>query len=492
MPTFSSLKKIALAVIISTAPVLSHALPIDWHGTFGVDSTLLSNFRRIKSTTDNSAAGANGSQEVALDNGNKADASWQTYVFKLSPTMVINDAATFFGELTTGYANGGFLGDSPQTDKKSSDTSKGTSPQYIQNQAKGTSLNVKKAYLELYSDTATYVIGRHTYDWGLGAIYNSGDDSWDRHATSRDGITMKLKIGNFHVAPFWSKTSNPGYTDYTNVKEYGAALLYDNQERDIAFGLLYSKKSSSGGDTFYQSSIDNSYTGALGEADVKITDLYFKKIFGKFDFAVEVPLLSGDLGKTISTSKVTTYSAKAFLLQANYKHTDSWTLGFDGGQVSGHDGSTAKFSALSLNPNFQIANILFRYNLSAFGNSSQSVYDSYMTNTRYFKFRSSYNSEKWTFDTALIYAKALEVAKAGSVSYNHLTNQTFNAVTSQSDSLGTEIDINTKYHWNKEISIGTGIGYLIPGDYFSYTNSTTITNSPKSSLLLQINTSVTF
>jgi hypothetical protein len=485
------LQKLLAMTVLALLPVASQALPIDWHGSFGVDSTLISDLRRIKAKDINTDISTNlVTQEVGLDSGKKGSASWQSYIFKLAPTMVINDAATFFGELSTGYANGGYLGDSPQTDKASGNGA----PLYYHNQAQGQSITVKKAYLELYSDTATYMIGRHTYEWGLGAIYNDGNEAWDRHASSRDGITMKLKIGNFHVSPFWSKVSNPGYTDATNTKEYGAALLYDNQERDIAFGLLYGKKSSDANATFYKTTMNVPTPGvSLGANDITVTDLYFKKVFGKFDMAIEVPLMSGDLGKTTATTSSTTYSAKAFLLQTNYKHTDSWTIGFDGGQVSGHDGSTAKFSALYLNPNYQVANLLFRYNMAALGSGqSASVYDSYITNARYFKLRSSYNSEKWTFDSAIIYAKALEVAKAGLVSYNHTNNKMFTATTSQSDSLGTEIDFNAKYHWNKEISIGSGLGYLFTGDYFSYTNDATKTNAKKSSLLLQVNTSVTF
>lgn len=488
------LQKLIATTVLVLLPVVSQALPIDWHGSFGVDSTLISDFRRIQSKNVNTAT--DGTQEVGLDAGGKGSASWQSYILRLAPTMVINDAATFFGELTTGYANGGNLGDSPETDKKSSASNQGSAPLYIHNQARGQGINLKKAYLELYSDTATYVIGRHTYEWGLGGIYNDGNDAWDRHASSRDGITMKLKIGNFHVAPFWSKVSNPGYTDYSNGKEFGAGLLYDNQERDIAFGLLYSKKSSAAGDIFYQSNIDQGggYNGNLGESNVKVTDLYFKKIFGKFDMGIEVPLVSGDFGKTSNSGTVTTLSAKAFLLQTNYKQTDSWTLGFDGGQVTGHDGSTTKFSALYLNPNYQIANLLFRYNIAALGDSthSTSVYDSYITNARYFKLRSTYNSEKWTFDSAIIYAKALEVAKAGTLAYNHTKNKLFMPTTSQSNNLGAEVDFNAKYHWNKEISIGSGLGYLFTGDYFSYTNDATKPNTAKNSMLLQINTSVTF
>ncbi len=487
------LQKLLAMTVLTLLPVSSFALPIDWHGSFGVDTTLMSDFRLIKSKTDNST-GNDGTQEVKLTAGNKSSASWQSYVLRLSPTMVINDAATFFGELSTGYANGGFLGDSPAVDAGAvAGTSAGNNGAglFYHNQSLGQGLNIKKAYIELYSDTATYVIGRHTTEWGLGAIYNDGSDAWDRHASSRDGITMKLKIGNFHVSPFWSKVSNPGYTDATNAKEYGAGLLYDNPERDVAFGLMYGKKSNGVSNDLFKTSINTQVS--LGENDITITDLYFKKVFGKIDMAVEVPLMSGELGKTSAAGTATTYSAKAFLLQTNYKWTDTWTVGLDAGQVSGHDGGTGKFGALYLNPNYQIANLIFRYNRNAVGTTSQSIYDSSITNARYFKLRSSYSSEKWVFDSALIIAKAIETAKAGANAYNHTKNKIFtNAVGNQSDSMGTEVDFNAKYHWNKEVSIGSALGYFMPGDYFSYTNSATVTNQTKSSLLLQINTAVTF
>lgn len=466
--------KCLAAAVVALLPIASQALPIDWHGSFGVDSTLVSDYRRIKNKTD-LTSGTAGSQEVALHTGNKASLSWQSYVFRLSPTMVINDAATFFGELTTGYANGGFLGDSPQVN--ASGTNGGAI--YYHNQAAGSNVNIRRAYLELYSDTATYQVGRHTTEWALGAIYNDGNDTWDRHASSRDGITMKLKIGNFHIAPFWSKDANPGYTDATSAKQYGASLLYDNQERDIAFGILYAKKSSNANNTSFNTT---------GDTDISITDLFLKKVWGKFDFGVELPLLSGDLKTTVSD----TYSAKALLFQSNYRWSDTWTIGFDFGQVAGHDGAGRKFGALYLNPNYQIANLLFRYNMNAVSTpGTSSIYDSYITNARYFKLRSAFNSEKWTFEQAIIFAQAMETAKAGAQAYNHTKNTVFNASYNQDKNLGTEIDLNAKYHWNKEISIGTGLGYLITGDYFGYTNTAT-PNDTKSSLLLQINTAVTF
>jgi hypothetical protein len=485
-----NLKKLAISLFVLSLPVISHALPVDWHGSFGVDSTIVSGERRIKSKADNSTVGAPGTQELALDHGNDSSASWQSYVLRLNPVIIINDAATLKLEMTTGYANGGYLGDSAQTDKNNN---LGSSLYYY-NQASGSALNVKKAYVELYSDTATYLVGRHSYQWGLGAIYNEGGDVFDRHSYSRDGITMKIKIGNFHMSPFWSRVDNSGLTSATASTEYGSGFLYDNPEKDVAFGGLYGLKSSHADTTLYKSS--NNSTLSLGETDTKILDFYFKKIFNKFDMTVEFPLFSGTLGHASDAATVSSYNAKAIILQTNYKHNDNCTYGFDGGQVSGSRGDANKFGATYLNPNFQIANLLFRYNFAAVkqtgvAGTQQSIYDAYITNARYFKLRSTYNAEKWTFDSALIYALAMETASAGSKAFNHTTGKIFDAVASQSSSLGTEIDFSAKYRWNNEVSIGSALGYLVTGDYFAFTNTTT-PNAVKSSMLLQINTAISF
>jgi hypothetical protein len=475
-------------------PLVANALPVDWHGSFGVDSTMITDYRKITSKA-NVSNGNDGSQETTLADGNKSDASFQTYILRLAPDVIINDTATFKSEFTTGYASGGFLGDAPANTQV--DSTKGTAQTYYYNQANGKNLNLKKAYVELNADTATWLIGRHTIDsWGLGAMFSDGKDenqrdSWNRFAYSRDGVTAKFKFNNFYVTPFWTQSSNTGLTRSTDAKEFGSSFLYDNKEKEIAFGLYYSKKSSNAFNTFYKSNVGAALINQ-GDTSVKVTDLYLKKIFGKFNVAVEVPLLSGELGHVYDATTYSSLSAKAILVQTNYQHNDFWNFGIDVGDVSGNDGSTSKFSASYLNPNFQVANLLFKYNVAAIGaGSTESVFDSNITNTQYLKARATYSSEKWILDFAFIKAKAKEVAKTGVMSFNHSKNKFFTAAANQADDLGSEFDFGTKYKWNKEISIGTSLGYLMAGDYFAFSNTAT-PNSTKNSLMLQINTLVTF
>lgn len=484
-------KVITVSLLVSSQ---AHAVPIDWNGAFGVDMNILKNYRRIEQGTDNSSVGANGSQELPLATGEQKNAKFQSYVFRLQPTILVNDSANIKGEFTTGYGRGGRLGDSSIDSQEGSQTNSSKtygSVLYPYTFSGSNALNVKQIYMDLFADTATYTIGRHSAHYGLGALVNSGDKLWDRHFSMRDGITIKLKLGNFNISPYYSKVSSQSsLTGATQVRESGFSLLYDNPDREIAFGILYGTKKSSANESSILSST-NSSSSSIGAAEIKMTDIYFQKTFGIFSFAAEVPILSGEIGTLYGNN--TKYKAKAILLESWLTPSNNWKFGFDAGRVAGEDNSQSSFEAMYLHPNYQIANLLFRYNLRAISSpNTVSIYDSYVHNVNYYKIKSRYISEKWIWDFAVIHAIAAETAKAGSSSFNHTTNKVFNATQTQSDSLGTEIDLNFTYLWNNEVSIGGDLGYLITGDYFAFTNDSTVTNATKNSYMLQLRAGIKF
>ena len=105
----------AAAVISALSINSAMALPIDWTGVFGVDTHLLNNVCRTKDdvpakyniATGARNAGSEGTQGITGDCG----ASFQTYIFKLNPSIIVNDGVTLKGEFSSGYLRGGFAGD---------------------------------------------------------------------------------------------------------------------------------------------------------------------------------------------------------------------------------------------------------------------------------------------------------------------------------------------------------------------------------------------
>lgn len=481
-----TLKRSLLISLLTLFSAQSFALPIDWHGVLGFDTTIIDGYRRVDSPVDNS--GAAGSQEVGLPTGGTENANWQNYVFRLMPNIVINDSASIKAEFSNGYGRGGFIGN----DSTLSQQSGRANQLYPYNfSSGGDSLTVNQLYAELYSDTATYVIGRHSQHFGLGAVVNSGDDIWDRFFYLRDGLTIKVKLGNFKIEPYWTRVATgDSLTKGTRIKDYGVSLVYDSIERDLAFGILYNKKQTTSNSSDYTSDVTGTEE-TLANGDVKLTDIYVRKSFGNFDIGLEVPIMSGEMGNLFG-SGTTKYKAKAYILESHYKTSGSWSFSFLAGMVSGDDGTDNSFDAMYLNPNYQIANLLFRYNLSAVGdNTNASVYDSYINNATYVKFGATYQSEKWKWDIAGIWAQADQTAQAGTTSYNHATNKTFNANFDQEDDLGFELDTGFEYKWNSEVTVGANFGYLFTGKYFGYTNTAT-ENEVDDTYVVQLRTSINF
>lgn len=447
------------------------ALPIDWHGTFGVDTTRIDDYR--KGATPNAAPGT-GSEEIASPTGNRDNTSFQSYVFRLNPNIVVNDSASLFGEITTGYGRGGFYGDSTinrqNTSANTPNRSFGNALYYYNTSNSDSNLVLNKFYMELYADTATFVLGRQPINWGMGAIFNEGNGTWDRHTSVNDGVSAKFKIGNFKLTPHWAKISSPSgnRTDTANVTDYGLQALYDNPDKDLAMGLYYGKRKSKDNNTYLQSTA----TTALGDTSVKLVDVYFKKNWSRYTLMGEIPMANGNLGHVYNSNSKVNYNSKAILIDNKYEFNEKWTAGLGFGRITGADGSEGTFGAMYLNPNFQIANLLFRYNLHAISSSTQSVWDSYMTNTQYVKLHTKYQNESWVWNAALIYAEAMEVAHAGSFAFDHEKNQRFSSTQDQKKDLGYEIDLGFDYLWNPNVTVTVNGGYLMTGDYYKYTNST--------------------
>jgi len=470
---------------------------MEWHGVFAIDHHSLQNYERLENNqADPTDPSWIDTQEPLPAPAGKTNASFQSYIIKLRPSLTINDSASFFSELTTGYGRGGVYGDGPVQNYSQTF---GNALYHINMANYNNPINLNQFYMELYSDTATYQIGRAPDHFGMGLVINDGNNTWDRFASTRDQIKVNFKIGNFSINPFIGKIGAGGsLTTATHAFEYGIPIFYEVPETDLTFGVVWINRSISDGFDGYRFNLEKVADPAsstawkkLGESNINLIDVYIKKIWGKFTLELEVPFFTGEMGDLYEDGESAKYSALAGVLNLNYQLNDFWKFGFDGGYVSGDDGGQSSYDAMYLHPNYNIADILFRYNRSAISElSAGAPFDEYVTNTTYFRLYGNFITGKWNMDLTAIYAMANEPAKKGQ-SYNHQKNKVFTANFDQDENLGFEIDYNLSYSWNDEINVGLDMAYLMAGDYWAYNNTET-PNTLKNPWLFRFKASLDF
>ncbi len=449
------------------------ALPIDWTGVFGADTHMISNFCRTGDDVTKDPTTRTGTQGIDTVD---CDANFQTYTLRLNPNIIINDGVTLKGELSSGYIRGGFAGG----DSANNADGSGNNSYFFTTPAQRSALNVNQMYMEMYADTALVKIGRFSRHFGLGIVFDNGNDPWDRFLTMYDGIEAEMKIGNFSVIPHYAKISSYNDASTTrqgepagnlDVRELGLIAKYDNKNRDLVASVLYAKRSSERRNSLYNRDTVTTSGTNRGNTEITVIEPYVSKRWNKFRIEAEASLQSGDYGNVYAANESAKLSAQAYVLNMKYELNPKWDIGAIGGQISGDKGDTTKFEATYLHPNFHVADLMFRYHYPSFNEGGRSIFDSSMTNVRFYKIHANYKTDKWTWKGAVIMASALETASGGKNAYHHEENYRFPSTQKQSNSYGYEVDLGFDYLWNPNVMVSGYYGYWVVGDYYAFTNA---------------------
>ncbi len=459
-----NLKKYAL--LLCTVSLGAYSLPIDWSGSLGFDATTIKDARGQGSCSV--AAPANTDSQCINDDN--TDARFQTMLLKLNPTLIVNDSTSIKGELSTGSIRGGFLQEDQETN---------TSGAYFSANEGSSTLNINQLYAELYADTAIYKIGKFSKGFGLGAVINSGDKSWDRFFSAYSGVEANFRLGNLTFVPTYAKISTgngPGSTAISPSGKYDASetsfeVSYSNAINGLDAGALYAKRKVEIQSDLYASGVSQKVT---------LIDLFVKKTWDKFSVALEAPIMSGQVGKTYTENSTGSlngieqeFDAKAYIFESTYTPSNKWSFGLNAGLISGDSGADSDFEGMYLHSNYQLANIMFRYDLNGFQDSGSNPFNSSMRNTTYLNLYTDYKTINWKWTLSLLMAKADQVAERGSEFFNHdkKSYSTTSAAEDQDNDLGYEIDLGFEYEWNPQIHISGFIGYYFVGDYYSFDNN---------------------
>lgn len=439
-----------VALLISILSMSAFALPLDVSGSFYVDSVYINSYRGTDQNL--STSGNAGSQEVPSTGTDSDSALFQSYIFRLNPSIIVNDSVTIKGEITNGALRGGFLGD----DGRNFSGQRPLQSLYINTAGGNSDLTLNQAYAEIYSNTALFKVGRFAKHWGLGLVQNDGSEVDDRFFTMMDGVQATFQFQNFSFTPYWARISSGAQQDASDdVREIGVSVTYENKDAGIEVGILANERTAEYDSAFYSNN----------KVELKLYDFYVKREWDNFELGFEAPYVTGSFG----TQDIEAYAG---VLNTRLNLSDTWSLNGVLGAVSGQDDG-ADVSVMGLHPNFQVAHLLFRYNMYGVEDPTINVFDSQISNAVFAKIAAEYEKGNWGLEFALIYAKANQAASAGSSAYNHSTGTAFTATANQQDDLGLEVDFTARYQWYPNVNISLKLAYLSLGDYYAFTNTGT-------------------
>ncbi|MEW6057099.1 MAG: hypothetical protein AB1540_10835 [Bdellovibrionota bacterium] len=465
---------------------MAHAIQLDWSGQFWFDNHWLNNYQldRSRPGYDNDPGFRNAGSPYVPGVGEK-NVVWYSAFFRLKPKVIVNDSVDIRSELHLGSPIYGFLG--------RSFPSSGNEPLIFTNSSRDNFVvGAQRYWANLKTDFGTIELGRAPIDWGLGGIWDAGDDLFDRYQSTGDMIRLTSKFGNFYIQPALVKVAtgnNVGGATingntaqgHDDITDYDLAVKYDNSEDDFEFGMMWTKRTGNPS----QKSIAFARDAAgnpLGSTRINynLFDFYAKKKWKRFWIGGELPLFNGDLG-AIDGQNEFQYKAFAVLFEGGYT-SDVWDVDLKAGHVPGQPPGSAgdnKFRAIYLNRNYDLGLIMFHYNLYGLSNNNpdtvaaanlNSPYDATIVNANYFSITPKAKLDKWTLKGTFAFAFADEVATANRRFYNHESRQFFDGIGNQSSFMGWEMDYGLGFQWDENVTFGWDFGFFFPGDYFAFTN----------------------
>jgi len=496
--------KILIALILF-APS-AWALDLDWSGKFRTESHWVLGYTQDDGATgiDSARVGEGG---YYIPGGGSEDAYFQTLFLNLKPTVIVNDNVYIKSEWWLGDPLYSFFGSGApySTDQRA----------FNSTSSRGSSITAQRLWGEFLTDVGTIQVGRMPLHWGLGVVWNDGNQLFDRYQSTGDAVRLTSKFGAFTFSPALIKYnmgnsiggSCPDPTSLASTKpnicnagsgnggisDISLGFKYENPDESLDMGVNFVRRLAGG--TQGSSSTGTGLFGVEGNAggvdganapvgiNYSMWDIYTKKQLGPVSLGIEVPVTSGTIGSTA-------YKTFAIAAEADWKVNDSLNTGLKVGHSPGQadlDGSPDQFKAFYFNPNYKLGLIMFNYQLSSFAgpnslntagvneSSLRSPFDNPIVNAKYLMWRGDYQTNKWSFRTTWIFATANKVAGTGAKHFNYWERQfrNRNAAVTQEKALGWEMDYGTSYFWDDSFRFDLDLGWYFPGDYYKFSNTLT-------------------
>ena len=227
-------------------------------------------------------------------------------------------------------------------------------------------IEITQAYLTYSHNFGALIVGRAPVHFGLGMSYDSGDDLFDHWYDTRDLIGFKVHFGNIYVFPMYAKLNEGAIgRKSSDAEDLRFQAEYDNKDKDIKLGFLFSEKKAKANNHDYPVLIDNATYSRANDLKIRSLSFYLKKDLENLDYGLEFSYVSGDTGLVNTSGQEVDIQAFGIAAELDYempKH--SLSFGLRAGYASGDDKQTNdKVEGFIFNRNYDVGMLLFNHPL---------------------------------------------------------------------------------------------------------------------------------
>jgi hypothetical protein len=330
---------------------------------------------------------------------------------------------------------------------------------------------VREAFLRWEQEHAELILGRSSFQFGMGAFYNAGLAPGDHFSDNYDMISYKVYMGNLLIQPILAVV-NKGHTEKSGGSfDQMLHVLYHNQDSQSQLGLLYRKRKSS----FGENDSLRGYDSATLSADWQSSHshVYFARNWDVFGLKVEAGFEGGSTGLLSQEGQSIDLGGYGVTTELEYRpQQSSWKYKLLMGLVSGDDPSTAKDEGFQLHRNYNIAFLLGNHPLGRYDVLTSSRQRSSLPNHNGLRPNHTVLDEEAVGNMIYLAPQFYRSISDKWVWTNHFvfaatqTNPSLSQ-TQLSSSLGWEYDVGLQYQPYDRFRWNTELGFFLPGQAFA-------------------------
>lgn len=378
-----------------------------------------------------------------------------------------------------------------------------TSSSQFQNNFFRPGLDVTHLYFSWNNELIKLMGGRMPLHFGLGLLFDEGDDSLDHFADYIDGVGVEFKIGNLEIHPSFGLLSE-NLSGGVNAYEVLLQLQYELVDSGLLFGLMYDVRiaTQSGRQLAYGPLVPETSryfyfprymssrvpTPPAGIPPDQASDVerwsrqtigaYVKKDFPFGSISLEADFIfSSTVGirSSLDSSEPLELSGYGIVAEVASHPSSSWNWGLKAGYLSGDDPVTSqRYEGFIANRNYNVGMLMFNHAIG-YQDTIGGSYRVYGQNAQQSNDENNINSDRGNLPDVEYLTNAFFVApslKKSLFKKGYLTTNVVwasllqNSIWSEGTNLGFEVDLGFIYESSRYLALGIEGGLLFPGAGF--------------------------